>query len=319
MHDSSPGRREAKPRSLWPAARLLVDFVMDVAEIARGGGSILDVLIVTVIVDANVAGFAFDGDLQRTYATLAAPPPDALRRPVTISTVAAAAGLPYETVRRRVGRLARAGECVVGPEGVIVPTARLVSPAYVLAAEGRYRCTRELYEALVGAGILRRDDPESPRARQRVAASGSEAPVRLCNRLLSEYYLRMMKLMIRQVGDPVNGLILLGVARANMAGQAPDASAAAAFLPGGSRRPASRSLVACQLGIPHETVRRRLIELEARGYCRAVRRGVVVDVRAVRHPDAIELFRRNQRHLLRLFARLRRSGVLDYWDTQSAR
>lgn len=51
----------------WPSVRILVEFLLDIAEAARNGGSILDVLIIIVVVEANLAELAADPELQRRY------------------------------------------------------------------------------------------------------------------------------------------------------------------------------------------------------------------------------------------------------------
>jgi hypothetical protein len=294
-----------------------VDFLLDIAEAARNGGSILDVLILTVVVEANLAPLASDPELQRRYTDLASPPPDALRRPVNVSAVAASMELPYETVRRRLVRLAELGECEIGRKGVVVPTARLSSPDYARIAIARYERTRRLHGDLLEAGALQ--DPASRRDLRGEAQEGGDPPVRLCNRLLSEYYLRTLNLLVRAAGDPVAALILLGVARANMAGQPPEARPGEEVPPDSAGKPARRLAVATQLGLPAETVRRRLIDLERRGYCRTVHGGVVVDASAVLRLEALAVFQENQANLERFFARLGESGVLAVWNAERAR
>jgi DNA-binding Lrp family transcriptional regulator len=299
----------------WPSVRLLVDFLLDIAEISRDGGSILDVLIITQVVEANLADMASDPALQGRYTDLASPPPDALRRPVKVSALAAAVGLPYETVRRRLVRLAELGACAIGPKGVTVPTARLTSPDYARMASARYERTRRLYDELLPAGAL--SDPAPAQGPGRDEAG--EPPVRLCNRLLSEYFHRTLGLLMRRVGDPVDALILLGVARANMAGQPQEARAAVELLPDNARKPARRLAIAAQLGLPAETVRRRLIELERRGYCRTVHGGVLLEAAALLRRQALTLFEEHQANLERFFARLGETGVLAVWNAQRAR
>jgi DNA-binding Lrp family transcriptional regulator len=300
------------PGAHWPSVRILVDFLLDIAEIARNGGSILDVLIVTVVVEANLADMASDPELQARYAGLASPPPDALRRPVRVSAVAAAIGLPHETVRRRLIRLAELGECAIGPRGVVISTARLASPDYARIAVERYARTRRLYEDLLEAGALTEMAPED---RRDVPA---DAPVRLCNRLLSDYYLRTLKLLMPRVGDPLAALILLGVTRANLEGQSPEARAATEVLPDAARKPARRLAIAAQMGLPAETVRRRLIDLERRGYCRTAPGGVVLEGKALLRPEALTLFQENQVNLVRFFLQLSQGGVLARWDAERA-
>src|SRR6185295_13738301 len=84
------------------AMRLWLLFLLDIIEIARGPGQGYDPLILGVVSSASVATVNQDIRLQLAYATVDRPPPDALRRPVSINAIARSLGLPYETVRRRV-------------------------------------------------------------------------------------------------------------------------------------------------------------------------------------------------------------------------
>lgn len=303
------------PQVHWPIVRLLVDFLLDAADIARKGGSVLDTLILTVVIEANVASLSQDPALQRKYGALGSPPPDDLRRPVSMSGVAASLGLPFETVRRHLNRLAAAGECVIGPKGVVVPTARLASPDYVQLGVAQYERTRALYRDIKALGIL--DSVAPPGAADADPPLASDAPpVRICTRLLSEYYLRVIELLMRRVGDPVSGLIVVGLARANMSGFTPEQRAAGHILPEAVRKPVRRTALAEQLGLPAETVRRRLIDLEQRGYCHTTAGGVSFAPEAMLNPDAMLMFEENQRNFLRFVNRLRRCGLLDLWDAE---
>lgn len=298
--------------SIWPTARLLVDFLLDVADIGRDGGPVLDALILTLVVDANLVDVNRDHALQRNYAGLDSPPPDELRRPISVSSVAASLSLPYETVRRRLTSLAKRGECEIGPKGVVVPTARLTSPDYVRLGLARYERTRRLYLDLKALGAL-------PPLAGDPGRAPVDAPVRLVNRLLSEYYLRVIELFMRRLGDPVLAIIVMGLARANMADLSPEARAAPVVQPEAARTPVRRSALAAQVGLPAETVRRRLIELEERGYCRVTRGGILIAMDFVTRPDSLRLLQENQANLTRFLARLRRAGVLDLWDAEQAR
>jgi DNA-binding Lrp family transcriptional regulator len=231
---------------------------------------------------------------------------------VSVSAVAASLGLPFETVRRRLNRLAKAGECVIGPKGVLVPTERLMAPDYVQIALARYERTRRLYHDLSAMGAVP-PPSEAPPPAPPLAQGG--VPVRLCNRLLSEYFLRSVEILMRAHGDPVTVLIILGLVRANLAALSPASRAAPGILPESQRIPVRRSALAQQLGMPTETVRRRLLELEQRGFCRSTPGGVLISIEAVTRPDAWELMQENYVNLSRFFGRLRRFGLLDLWDS----
>lgn len=295
--------------------RASVALFLDVADIARDGGPVLDPLLLTAVIEANVAPINQDPILQQKYGALDAPPPDDLRRPVSINAVAASLGQPFETVRRRLKALEAKGECVIGPKGVIVPTARLVSDDYRRISVLRYERVRRLYADLSAAGALG-DMPLDTGPAVLGVGDGrfADPPVRLVNRLLSEYYLRALELLGRRVGDPLTGLIAMGLARLNIAAQTAEQRAAPHLLPDQARRPIRRSELARSLGLPSETVRRRLIDLEERGYCKTGRDGVVFSIERVALPEAQRLLHDNNVNLMRMMSRLARYGVLDYWD-----
>lgn len=299
----------------WLLARRCVELILDIADIARDGGPVLDPLLLVAVVEANVAPINQNPVLQHAHAALDSPPPDALRRPVSISAIAASLGQPFETVRRRLKALAARGECEIGPKGVIVPTRCLTSEKHRRIALARYERVRRLYLELNAAGAFV-DLPDNGRPAPDLAPFDAP-PVRLVDRLLSEYYLRVLELLGRRVGDPLTALVMLGVARLNLAGLTPEQRAAPYILPDHLRVPARRSALARSLGLPSETVRRRLIDLEARGFCRTGPDGVVFSIDRAASENAQRLIHENNVNLMRMFSRLARHGVLAYWDQAS--
>jgi hypothetical protein len=291
--------------------------VLDIADIARDGGPVLDTLILTVVVEANLDAVNRDPALQRIYGALDSPPPDELRRPVAVNSVAASLGLPYETVRRHLVRMASLGQCEFAPGGVLVPAARLMAPRFVQICVARYERTQRLYQNLKAIGALPSLAVEPKRSYANPALALGDAPVRLVNRLLSEYYLRLIEMMMRRLGDPVTALVLLGLARANMAALSDEARAADTLQPEAARQPVRRSALAAQLGLPAETVRRRLTELEQRGYCGVTRGGIMISMDFATRADSLRLLQENQGNLIRFLSRLRRYGLLDLWDAAS--
>lgn len=84
---------------------LLDDFILRVLEAGvEPYGSMLDAVIFSALVVANAEAITYDPELAATYAWSDSPPPDALRRPATITELAERLGLPHETVRRRIAR-----------------------------------------------------------------------------------------------------------------------------------------------------------------------------------------------------------------------
>src|SRR5512146_3033182 len=67
-------------------------------------GDLLAALISLAIVQANVAHID-RGEAGRVFDSTQTIPPDELRRPVSVLSLSASLGLPYETTRRHVARM----------------------------------------------------------------------------------------------------------------------------------------------------------------------------------------------------------------------
>jgi DNA-binding Lrp family transcriptional regulator len=86
------------------------DFVLRVLEMAAPvHGSLLDALVCTAIMTANADLLTHDAELAWKYGGAETPPPDELRRPVTIAALARRLNLPHESVRRRVNHFVALG------------------------------------------------------------------------------------------------------------------------------------------------------------------------------------------------------------------
>lgn len=86
--------------------------------------------IVAVVVTANARAIAGNPVLRARYADDMALPPDELRVPVSVRSLAQKMELPFETVRRRVAALEQAGTVERREGGVIVPGRVLATPEY---------------------------------------------------------------------------------------------------------------------------------------------------------------------------------------------
>src|SRR6185436_6308089 len=127
------------------AGRLANGFALDLVKLGGFGRDVIDGLLMAAISQANVAQITRSPELQRTYATLDQPPPDELRRPVSISAIANSLRIPFETARRRITALSELGIVKTVPKGVIIPTGPLNSPFYRMGAEAHYQLVRNLY------------------------------------------------------------------------------------------------------------------------------------------------------------------------------
>ena len=83
-------------------------------------GTSLAAVVTNVIVTANVRSITHDPVLAMQYGAIDTIPPDHLRRPIKVASIARAISLPYSTVAREVKRLSATGVATIHPDGVIV-------------------------------------------------------------------------------------------------------------------------------------------------------------------------------------------------------
>ena len=110
-------------------------------------------IVAQAIVTANTAHLdTLMGEGWR-YAGIDQPPPDEVRRPVSVSAIARSLGVPYETLRRHVWRLIEAGVCVRVEGGLIAPTTALETPAATRAMLANVRYVRNFVDILRALGF----------------------------------------------------------------------------------------------------------------------------------------------------------------------
>ncbi len=249
-------------------------------EVSSHGLELNDAVLLLAILQANVAQITADRDLQARYAALEAIPEDDLRRPISISALAASLGLPFETVRRRLGRLAGAGLCEATERGYRIPGEVLRRPEFAQAPQKIQDMLAALADALAKTGFQPPMTLVVEPPRPRIAA-----------RLATDYFLRMLAMLVDRTEDPVDGFLLL------------------AMLDAGPR-PATAAEIARRFGMTHETTRRRLWRLEAKGFCGRARGGWLLPPAsraALRVEEALE---ENLAHLRLMFSGLIRLGVM---------
>lgn len=288
-------RRAELPRT-WRLAQAALAFTVD--QVAQGltGLKSLDALIVLAVNQANIASLTRDVDARYAYGGLSAPAPDESRRPVSIHAIAQSMQLPFETVRRRIHHLETIGACRQEARGVIIPSAYLSSPAYLQDVLAAHERMRRLYFDLSGQDLL----AALPSSNY---LPTDEAPVRAAARLLSDFLLRVADILMRRTEDTLSGLILAAVA----------ADALRLPPPGHGPLGLTASEAARRLGLPGETVRRRLTQLHADGQCL---RGPAARFTVAVNPDdpqAETFIGEIAGALQRLMAGLAERGVIDSW------
>ncbi|HZZ70547.1 MAG TPA: hypothetical protein VFE18_20450 [Phenylobacterium sp.] len=133
-------------------ARLTADYLLRslkmIGELAQG--ELLTGLVNLALVQANVghldpAGSAFD--------SLDSIPPDEVRRPVSVLSISASLGLPYETTRRHVAKMVATGQCLRVKGGVVAPTAAVADPRRSEMLGQNLVNLKRLYRNLRNAGV----------------------------------------------------------------------------------------------------------------------------------------------------------------------
>jgi DNA-binding Lrp family transcriptional regulator len=288
---------------------LLLDLL---AEITSGEDP-LDRIILAAVAQANVEALATDAGLLCRYGTLEALPPDELRRPVSISAVAARTGVAFETVRRRIRRLVAEGLCELSDEGIRIPSRVIARAEHEAVVKRTYELTRTLYRRLKANGCL------GELTHRHVPAVSGAPPVRAVTRLAFSHFLRMVAGLVRAIGDLTTALILLATLRENSEHTAdlPSVVVSNGLMPDELKVPTNAATIAAVLGLGESTVSRRLTRLVREGRCLKRRGGVIVATAYVQQPEIMTLLEFNYTSLLRLFEPLQQLGVLNTWDDES--
>lgn len=112
-----------------PLGALLDAFMLRALEAGVAPyGSMLDALIFSGLITTNAGDITYDRELAQKYAWSDSPPPDELRRPVTIAELSERLGLHHETIRRHVVRYVAQGYVARAPGGYLSSMTRQQSP-----------------------------------------------------------------------------------------------------------------------------------------------------------------------------------------------
>lgn len=120
------------PANVRALLRISMELVLQGVEMVGRlhSNDFLTGMIYTAIWTANVRHVTCSGDNLK-YGNITQFLPDELRRPVTVNAIAGALRLPYETTRRYVSDLVRAGRAIrIDGKGVIIPGAQFARPDY---------------------------------------------------------------------------------------------------------------------------------------------------------------------------------------------
>lgn len=294
---------EQRASQLWVALVATNRFIIEGAGFARVEPlDYLDTLLMIALIQANIAPLMNDRDLQLRYATAESAPPDDVRRAISVTALAGSLGLPFETVRRRLGRLNALGYCEPAERGYRVPARLLDGPDYLTRIGGAGAIVRDIYLLLRDAGCL-----EGLAGLPAEYADGE--PIRVVARAAGDYALRVFTVMTAEMGDPLDVFMVMALMHINTGGDP-------CVVPGWPLAPARVARLAEKMQLPYETVRRRLSDLAGRRLCARTARGWIVpgDHLAAMRVDLLE---QNLAHLRRFFATLGRFGILSAWDAST--
>jgi DNA-binding transcriptional ArsR family regulator len=197
---------------------------------------------------------------------------------------------------------------------VLVTTEMLATPRYMILATSRYERLKRFYFELKAIGVLEGLTPPSPDA-----APFAGPPVRLVNRGLGQYMLRVIENILRRLGHPLTGLVLLSMAKANAEHLDAPAKRVEGPIPDSVRRPVPVLALARRLGLPPETVRRHVRSLEAGGYCRRVPGGRLAALEKLDSDEGGPGLPANLANVMRLMDHLSAFGALAYWEAEASR
>jgi len=310
MADPVPPEPASDPQRLalaWRIAPISIRFILDIRQISRRDRDLIDSLLFATIISSNVAPLTQDSSLQLTYAS--SPAPVEARRPVSVNAVAQSMRIPFETARRRIHRMEKAGILEVSARGVVVPQSILLRPDFIAGIGLRHERVGQFYRDLGAAGVLA--------AINTAPSATDDPPVLITNRLTWEYVLRMADEMITLTGDPLSSLILMEIVQDNMDGFGADELAAWATSPETLGQPARTAVFASKLGLSPETARRYVMALEKAGFIVRSKRGAVATLPAEHAPALERMALDNLANVQRMFARLGQLGVLAAFDREA--
>lgn len=293
--------------SNWLIAGLTADYILRRIKLTAPllGSDIVMVLVASTISQANLGHILGDPELARDWGAGQPVPPAGMRRPITAYAVAAALGLPRETVRRKIKTLVAHGYLQEGAQGLIVVPERAAAADVHGLLEAFADLTAGFCAALAEAGV------PAAIALRRQPAAASDDRLRIIALASTAFTLRFFEDLRLVVDDIPTGLAYLAIARANLDGL--DWRAAPASFdrvpPAEARRPVTAIAVANRLGSSRETTRRQVLKLVDLGYVRLTAAGASVEPGALPQPAAAEFIARTEINVRRLLAALRDTGV----------
>lgn len=247
------------------AVRLGGVFLLDTARlISRAVDSdLITACVCLAITRANVRDITADAEKSRLYAALEAVPPQELRTPVSVYSVAKDMRIPYETARRHVAKLVKRGLCLRTDDGLVIPSEVHQRPQMMAGVEANWRLTVRFLKDLSACGI-RGHAPDT-------APVGADVRRQVLRLSIGKFLEAIEALMDRVQLDLVHTLLYLTIVQANVRHLSEQVSPDRPFSaledipPDAERRPVSVYALAREMGLPYETARRHVSEMIAAG------------------------------------------------------
>lgn len=273
----------------------------------------MDALLVATVIQANVDPATSSLDDQVEHSAMERPPPDEVRRPVSISRLADSMDLRFETVRRRVNRLKDMGVFVTEPTGILVPESYFMTPANAAIVLAIDDLAERTYWRLVNLHYFNNTPLPRP------AHKPEQHPYRAVARLFMNYALRMGGEMRAIGGDYINLLLVMQLNQMNTVNLGdvrkwePDDDLPTIADP--RRLPVTIAALSRESGVPFETTRRRLADLAERGVCRLVDGGYIVPADNIQALGLV-ISPINRMNLTRLYRNCALVGAIDSWEAR---
>lgn len=313
--DETPGSQQGKgtpPAARRALMRLTDAFVLRSIDAVRDAqnGEPIKILLWTAIWTANVRHL-INSPASSEYGRLDSPPPDEVRKPISVLALSNSLNIPYETVRRHAAALVASGFCLrVDRKGLIVPSSKFSDPGMIEFARKMLGATMRFL------GDLHRVRFDfGPATSKAPAMEDMAATARAGIRLHGELMVHEAERLGKTHGDYISGLIYMIVLAANLdhivrawdgEGSAFDADLGSDEL----RRPVTVLSIADSLRMPYETVRRHVNRMVREGrLAKTGSQGVIVPAEVQRRFEDEESLRLNHARIQRFVADLQRAGL----------
>ena len=288
--------------------RVCGDYLLTTARLATEAveGDLITATTFLTISRDNVRQVTAAAQAEIAYCSIDDIPPDHLRKPVTVYALARELHLPYETARRYVGKLTRAGLCDRVADGLVIQAHVYARPSMKRLVDRNWIETRKFVDALARCGVRAETcEAPAPDVRRQVV------------RLSVDFFLNSLGRLTHSLDlDLINALLYAAVVQANVRHIAADASLTSEFSgldaipPDRLRHAVSVYALARELRLPYETTRRYISHLVDRGLCeRAKGGGLVVPAAVHARPELVEGVDLNWRDTTAYLAALGELGV----------